>query len=389
MRTFFPRTSRPCFATSVRARSRGVTLIELMVGLLLGMLTVLIITQVLALSEGKKRTISSGSDAQVNGNLALYTLQRELQMAGYGIAAKAEALGCPIQGTFTATGTPTVTEAFAGTLAPVVITAGANGAPDQLTILQGRKTGFSVPIVVSAQSNDYFTVLSSLGAQAGDVMVAVPSIWNATSPCRLFSVTDDGLGSPSNTGLWALRVPHTEGGATSWNNNTSLATTTASYLLNLGSLGYSVFSINANQALQISTRTATAPTSTSELFPQIVNMKALYGKDTNGDGIVDTYDNIEPLNNAQWRQVLTIRVAVVARSTQYEKSSADESDAVTQSNPLWDLGATSSVTGVVDCNGASKCLALKVDQVSDWKHYRYKVYDTTVPLRNILWNSAS
>jgi len=371
-----------------RTRARGVTLVELMVGLLLGMLTVLVISQVLAMSEGKKRTIATGSDAQVNGALALYTLQRELQMAGYGLAAKPDALGCPLQGTYTGPGTPPATEAFAGTLAPVVITTGVNGAPDRLTILQSHKTGFSVPITVSAQSSDYYTVLSSLGALAGDLMIAVPSAWSSTTPCRLFSVTDDGLGSPSNTGLWALRVPHTEGGTYSWNNNTQLATITANYLLNLGSLGYSEFSIN-NQTLQITTRTATAPSATSDLFPQIVSLRALYGKDTNNDGVVDKYDNETPVGNAQWRQVLTIRIAVVARSTQYEKSSADELDAVTQREPLWDVGASAATSDTQPCHDGSKCITLKVDQIPDWKHYRYKVYDTIVPLRNVLWNTAT
>ncbi|MGO4392633.1 PilW family protein [Variovorax sp. M-6] len=360
-----------------------------MVGLLLGMLTVLVITQVLAMSEGKKRTIASGSDAQTNGALALYTLQRELQMAGYGLANKPEALGCPIEGTYKATGSPAVSEAFAATLAPIVITDGASGAPDRLTVLQSRKNGFSVPIVVSAQSSDNFTVLSSLGAQAGDLMIAVPNPWSTANPCRLFSVTDDGLGSTSNTGLSPLRVPHAEGGNPSWNDNTKLALSTAGYLLNLGSLGFSEFSIGGNQSLQVTTRTATAPSATSDLFPQIVNLQALYGKDTNNDGVVDTYDSTTPLNNVQWKQVLTVRIAIVARSTQYEKSLADESDAVTQKEPLWDLGASSTIAGAEDCHGGSKCLVLKIDQVPDWRHYRYKVYDTIIPLRNVLWNTAS
>ncbi len=40
------------------------------------------------------------------------------------------------------------------------------------------------------------------------------------------------------------------------------------------------------------------------------------------------------------------------------------------------------------CNGTSNCIALKVNHT--WPagdHYRYKVFDTIVPLRNVLWNS--
>ena len=374
---------------SGKARTSGFTLIELMVGLLLGMLTVLVITQVLALAEGKKRTITTGSDAQLNGALAIYTLQRDLQMAGYGLSSKPEAIGCPLNGTLTIAGSPSVTEAYAGTLVPVEITQGTNGGPDTLTLLQARKSGFSVPIVATAQSSDYFTVLSSLGAKAGDLMAAVPTAWSASVPCRLFSVTDDGAGSTSNTGLWALRVPHVEGGGISWNDNAALSLIPAAYLLNLGNLGYSQYSVNANLALQLTTRTATAASSTSELFPQIVNLQALYGKDTNNDGVVDKYDHLTPTTNAGWREVLAIRIAVVARSTQYGKSAADEHDAVTQANPVWDLGASTTVEDAADCHGDSKCLSIKVDHLPDWKHYRYKVYDTIVPLRNVIWNTAS
>jgi type IV pilus assembly protein PilW len=53
------------------------------------------------------------------------------------------------------------------------------------------------------------------------------------------------------------------------------------------------------------------------------------------------------------------------------------------------VGAAVSVSGTTTatCNGTSQCIALKVSQVADWQHYRYKVYDTIVPLRNVLWNN--
>ena len=106
----------------------------------------------------------------------------------------------------------------------------------------------------------------------------------------------------------------------------------------------------------------------------------MYGKDTNADGSVDTWDNVTPATPAQWLQVLAVRVAVVARSAQYEK------EEVTSTNPLWDVGTAIAIAGTATC-GTSKCLSLKVDSLTDWKHYRYKVFDTVIPLRNMLWNS--
>ncbi|WP_457324209.1 PilW family protein, partial [Roseateles sp. P5_E11] len=109
--------------TPRRAAVRGATLIELMIGLLLGLVVVLVTAQVLSFAEGQKRVTTGGADAQVNGALGLYTLQREIQMAGYGLIDELSlpTLGCPVVANHTSTG------AFNWTLAPVVITAGANG----------------------------------------------------------------------------------------------------------------------------------------------------------------------------------------------------------------------------------------------------------------------
>jgi type IV pilus assembly protein PilW len=73
-------------------------------------------------------------------------------------------------------------------------------------------------------------------------------------------------------------------------------------------------------------------------------------------------------------------MAVVARSAQREK------EAVTTADPLWDVGQTVTVTGTADC-GESQCLTLQVSTAADteWQHYRYKVFDTVIPLRNMLW----
>ena len=63
-----------------RSSARGVTLIELMVGMVIGLLAVLVIAQVALLFEGQKRSTTGGSDAQVNGALSLQMLQRDLQI---------------------------------------------------------------------------------------------------------------------------------------------------------------------------------------------------------------------------------------------------------------------------------------------------------------------
>ena len=63
----------------------GFTLIELMVGLVIGLIASLIVMQTFSEFEGNKRSTTGTSDAQTSGSIGLYMVQRELQFAGYGI----------------------------------------------------------------------------------------------------------------------------------------------------------------------------------------------------------------------------------------------------------------------------------------------------------------
>lgn len=369
--------------SQARRSQHGFTLVELMIAVLLGLLTVLVISQVLVQSEARRRTISSGGDAQLNGALALFTLQRDIQMAGYGTAANPASLGCKLSGQFGPSGT-----LFSVPLAPVVITNGSAGAPDTLTVLQARPRSIAVPMQIKEdhpKTATAFVVDSSVGIAANDLMVAIPDLVTdyGSSQCSLFQVTSD-TSDPLIT-LSNTRIPHTS--ASSWNQSTvhpSSGFPNKSYLVNMGVPSLKTYAISNSFNLTLTERSWTTGTqATQDLFPQIVNMQALYGKDTDGDDMVDTYDETTPTTPAGWSQVLSIRVAIVARSIK------DEGSNVTTSQPLWDIGAQDTVTGPTTsaCHGDSKCITLTVNNLTNWQRFRYKVYDTIIPLRNVLWNS--
>ncbi len=80
-------------ALPYRDTSAGFSLIEILVALTIGMISTLAIMQLFTLSEGQKRSISGGGDAQTNGALALFSLQRDIRQAGYGASAL-NLLGC-------------------------------------------------------------------------------------------------------------------------------------------------------------------------------------------------------------------------------------------------------------------------------------------------------
>lgn len=355
--------------------ARGVTLIELMVGLVIGMIATVIVAQVLRVAEAQKRSTTEGSDAQVNGALSLYALQRDINMAGYGFAAVPSDLGCYAHGAGGKT----------WTLAPVVITDGALGAPDSILVTTAvNSTGVSTPTVLAAAAASTatdFQVSTIAAFEPGDQVLAVPTAIDANNWCSIFTVA-----STSTVGTTHHLIASTATGAGQWTPTGVLPAAgyaNGSYVIDIGHLEQHQYTVDtARYMLQQATAT-TADTGTmgaaSDLYPNIVNLQAMYGKDTDGDGSVDTYDVTTPTTAAGWAQVRTIRIAVVARSGQYEK------DDVTTAAPLWNVGGiTNPVTGAAPC-GASQCLSLSVQNVPNWTHYRYKVYDMVVPMRNLLW----
>lgn len=365
---------------SSSGRQRGFTLIELMIGVVIGLLASLAVTHVLVNSEGQKRATTSGSDAQVNGALALSTLQRAMQPAGYGFAAIPAVVGCALNAQWNGAaiaGFPTV-------LAPVTITDGAGGAPDSIRILASGKSSYSIPLRVVAPGyaagGTFFPVSSVRGIAQGDLVVAAQSISAPPGvPCDLFQVT-------ANPGS----VPQVSRADNAWNETgkPSIAYSDGGGLINMGAPLDVTYSISNNalmaRSLNIGSDVNSTPSypAATELFPNVVQMQAMYGKDASGDGNVDTWDNTTPAGNAEWLQVIAVRIALVSRSAQYEK------EEVTFANVDWEVGAAPGLAGTVTCDsGSGTCLKIKVDMLPDWKHYRYKVFDTVVPLRNLLWNS--
>lgn len=382
-----PARARP---TPHGAVQRGFSLIELMVGLTIGVLCSLLMASVLSNAEGQRRSAAQGMDAQLTGSLGLYAVQRELSIGGYGFASEQNVVGCPLVAYYNGA----ITTALPSRMVPVSITQGAAGSSDQIRVLSSDKSintraatpsliGFTVPSRVVAPhynpastvpaERSTYNVSSSLSVQVGDLLV---SSVGAGQPCSLFQATAVAAGSI------------TRGTQAPWNFAGHPAEATAdpnarnpqgSILVNLGRVNDVLFRVDGNQNL-IESRLDTASMTRSErvLQTNLVLLKALYGRNSDGAPGVDVYDYNQGTTPAEWEQVVTVRLVVVARSMQYER------EEVTTTSPLWDVGRAVPVAGAVEC-GSSRCIVLDLSANPEWKHYRYKVYDTVVPLRNPIW----
>lgn len=370
---------------------RGVTLVELMVGMLIGLLAVLVISQVMLVSEGQKRTTTSGADAQVNGALALYAMQRDLQTAGYGFTSSPGLIGCPISARFNGA----APAGFPATLAPIVITTEAArilanpaipvGSGDSIRMLASSKTSYTVPTRVItpgiAVNGQTVPVGASMGFVQGNLALLAA---DAVQPCWVFQVT----AAPGS-----FTVPRADDAA-GWNTpgTPTLAYGDGNILVNLGTLVDTTFEVNVVnnvrilQTLSFDIANPTAARVPRSIQSDVVAVRAYYGRDTSvaRDGIVDRYDTATPTTNDGWLRVLSLRILVIARSGQYEK------EMVTPVNPTWDVGSIPPTSDAAACGG-SQCVTFDVGAGAagdvEAKHYRYKIFETIVPLRNMMWSS--
>ncbi len=340
-----------------RLRSEcGVGLIEVMVGIVISMLLVLVIYQIYEISEGQKRTITAGSDAQQNASYGLYVLGRDLAIAGNGIASMAA----------------TLDQCAMLRPVPVLIVAGATALdPDSITVLYGGSQSLSTPVPFMQNSAvNTYVVHGPVGFSANpdpkktDVIAAVQG-----NKCTLATIDAGGVAVDAKTGFATLNVTPVAGDLAA---TYSAVTSSVVNLGPEGAMGRIAYTVDPTAHALRSQRKLPADGPVVPVVSDVVNLKAQYGLDTDNDGIVDTWQDAtggiwsaanlpnQPL--ATLRQIRAVRIAIVTRSAQYEKL------AVTPGPLVMLEGAVSMALGADD------------------QHYRYRVLETVVPLRNALWN---
>lgn len=312
----------------------GFTLIEIMVGLAIGMLATVVILQVMSVFEAQKRVTTGTSDAQTNGSIALFNISRELGLAGYPLLPIANSpLECTTL-TFGATGISSI--------APVSIT---NGTSDTVTVRYGSTNMGGIPTAITAMgaptANDA-TVDNNLGCQIGDVVIV-----SNGATCALTSVT--AISAASAT-------PNT---VTLQNTTTA---TTGGNLACLGNWNEVDFAVNNNNLEREGV----------PIVADIVNIQAQYGVSASPSSNqvtlwVDPSGTWAAPSVTDRNRIKAIRISLVARNAKQEVAN------VTSALSAW-TGSASSPSPTID---------LSAD--TNWQKYRYRVFETIIPLRNVIW----
>lgn len=348
----------------------GFSLVEIMVGMAIGLLGMVVILQVFAMTESGKQTTTGGGDAQQKAALSLHTIEHDLRMAGYGINAVPSLMGCKIHG-YNATRTP---QTFDFVLAPVVISQGAGNLPDTITITYSSSSVLNTPASITQDMPNpsaAYKVNNRYGFTPGDLIV----ITEPDKDCTLGQVTDTPGGGQSDN------VIHNSGNYTNGEGSqvpadynkpggvSNINYTTNAKLYNLGPLPISnVYSITGNALNLFSNLVAANET----IADNVLDLQAQYGVDTDDDGDVDAYrvsadlDNNGTTTGLEYSQILSVRFGLIARSTKREPGCN-----ATTEVPSWAGGTFNNITAN-----------------EDWQCYRYRVLETTTMLRNMLWTAA-
>lgn len=354
-------------------RQAGFSLIELMIGVAIALVTLVVLTGVLMSFNAQKKTTVSSSDAQVAGGVGAFMIERDLRRAGYGINSE-PLLGCSLHLEDPMAGAPDPLP-----LQPVRIVPGTATTADQVVVTYSlARHGWHYATLTPPTGTNYpgdetlLNVDNMFGFAVGDLIAIGQSGVDSNA---------DGIDDCSLRQISAIDLPNStiahSGGVYNKSGGELIPYSKGARIYNIGrSAGAELpevtsYAVNANNELTMTSRqTQFQPVSIGE---NIVMLRAWYCKDTVNPvaSTITACDQTMPTNIATWRQLIAVRFAVVARSPNREPTLVSEA-----SLPLWSdmtLPSGAILTGPT--------MSLTDEQ----RHYRYRVFGTLVPVRNMIW----
>ena len=417
--------------------TRGFGLVEVMVALALGLFSVVVILQVFSVSESQKRSTTSGADATTNVAAALYLIEREAKMAGWGMDASVY-MGQTTSGKVSPTipGCTTVNTycngdaSCGGTAGPIadfsfasiLINDGAAGGPDTVRIrffANPNNANYNPPASTRVLANEMdllgdptvprFTVSSNFGCKKGDlILLSDPKTTN--SVCTLMQVSDTPGTTPVltlphkstvpfNKPLWDTILPGNALPADPQGDNagyTGIAT--CFQHASNGPVFERSFSIDADkQLLQRADNTGPAVIAADPVASGIVDMQAQYGVAADGVATIAATGWVNatgswsaPVPKAgtpgsttsgRLQNIKAVRVALLAKASEYQIPSAGHGGT---------CDATSATAGTPgNSDSWSKWATFNTSNAlvfpADWRCYRYRSFELVLPLRNMIW----
>ncbi len=407
-------TTNPVSVTQV---SKGFSLVELMVGMTIALVMFLVIAHVFANFENQKRVTTLSSDTQSSGIMATFEMEQAIRSAGAGIVST-DTFDCTPANTFSyykTAGPPPITTTpvpgYGEFFAPVVITNGAANASDTLEVRIGAPVANSAPAVVvggldkNGLAPEILDVTRGPGFPIGSVLLIFgpPTTPSALRNCAIVEVT----GIPDALQPNRLSIAPAASGNT-WNptvayriangwpdfagNGTSYVYAPGTVDQTTGALGgmyFQTYTVNASGQLQVVKSKAESGSTTEVLVADVVRFHAQYGV-SSAPGVQDIQKWVEPVlggaYETNWdkasldankvRRIKAIRLVFVMRSPKLEGTNVTgtcTNNAGVNNGPCAWEDTVADVAPLID---------LSADP--NWRRYRYRVFQTIVPLRNTI-----
>ena len=358
--------------TTLRQRAMGFSLVEVLVAAAITLIGLLVITQVFAAYEGWKRTTTGVAQSQEGGLLGAFSIEKDLRHAGLGMIG----LRCA---TINAYNVSASAKIFALNGMPVTITHIEGSSRDIINVLYSSSPFGNIAATLQAnapRSSSAIEVDNGLGFSQGDLIV----ISQPPNVCSLVQLSNEAelTGKANVTGpgsTWTLS--HAPGDAFPWNppidlnifpESPAVGYTIGTRVLNLGHLLEHTYYVHGDM-LRMDERSLVDASQTSfDLIPGVVGLRARYGRDTDNDGVLDVFDNdtadviAKSLAAENGNTLNAVQFALIVRSGKRER------DLVSGTSIAFWPGET-----------------LPLDDEA--RHYRYRVLQTIVPLKNIIWNN--
>ncbi|SEJ96844.1 type IV pilus assembly protein PilW [Variovorax sp. OK212] len=356
-----------------------------MVGMAVGLVVMVIIYQVISTYEGVKRTTTSGADTQQNGIFSLSTIERDIRAAGWGMPT-ADVMSCATYFTYISDGT-TSSSVPNFPNAPVRIIDGGStaGASDRITVLWGSSVRANVrnALLQNVVANPTGTAASNLQPTTKVALSSTGGfVWltDDIGNCVLTRVTGTAVNAASPDSVILSHDPAT-GTATQpvYNPPAGYMTTngwpstysTNPRIFDLGTLTQRTYSVISGSLMS---KDYFSSIEQAQLANNVVSLKAQYGISDAGSQVVNSWVSA----TAGWaapsvadiKRIKAIRLAVVVRSPLKERLAAGATvcDITTAAPVSWPGGP-----------------AVDLSNDPDWRCYRYRTFQTVVPLRNVLW----
>lgn len=387
-------------------KDKGFSLVELMVSVVIGLLAVIFATRLMTDSQKNKEAALGGSDSMQNGMLAMFSISGDAEYAGFGINEPLIA-GCDTVLTDSEEFQLAPVQRGGATVRPLAAAVIENGGAgsDRLSLYAGSSpsgTGI-MRLLQDYLGGTQLTVdRRPYGFTQGDVILVAPE--KKGGKCSIAQISNDIDLVPAPPADQFVMI----GGAGYRFNSGALGDqyrAGAARVFNLGpaaSLALRTWSVERGFLRLSATDLAGSGQASQAVADNIVALKAQYGLDTRlgtafepetgmrvstwSTDMIDADGDGVAAGAGDYTRIAALRIAVVARSKNPERPNAATGQCTaTPALPtvFATLGADNGNTAPVQVE-----VAVAGDPV-DWRCYRYRVFETIVPLRNAGWRPTS